>query len=409
MEILTNDTMQFLCRSLSNTIGMPVRIFRGQELTAYYSVYQLSPDPARGELPRILATPNRAGVIVTALMQYFGFLDLSSGERLIIGPSRAVDTDLRMIREQVSLAGVPQEAQAEYLRSLECLPVYTMERMSWLISFLATISTRREVPLETLYVNLRPENRWDLVQRDYADGENHLKQGNDDGILLDNGYRYEQMLLTFVEQGEPERAKDLINAPPSMLFGRLSKDTLQQAKQLAVCAATIASRAAIAGGVDSRTAFHMSDLYIQQVELLRDAASANRLRDQIFVDFAREVQRVRYHVHPEISDDKGRLFVQCAEYVSQNVFSPIRSQEIADALGYTRSYLCNRFRELSGMTLTQYIQQEKIFEAQRLLRFTDQGLSELAALLAFSSQAHFQTVFKKVKGETPVQYRNRTR
>lgn len=61
------------------------------------------------------------------------------------------------------------------------------------------------------------------------------------------------------------------------------------------------------------------------------------------------------------------------------------------------------------MTLTQYILQEKVFEAQRLLRFTDQSLSELAALLAFSSQSHFQNVFKKQTGETPAQYRSRMR
>ena len=44
-----------------------------------------------------------------------------------------------------------------------------------------------------------------------------------------------------------------------------------------------------------------------------------------------------------------------------------------------------------------------------LLRFTDQELGQIAALLDFSSQSHFQTVFKKVTGETPMAYRRRTR
>lgn len=47
----------------------------------------------------------------------------------------------------------------------------------------------------------------------------------------------------------------------------------------------------------------------------------------------------------------------------------------------------------------------KVAEARRLLRFTDQELGEIAALLGFSSQSHFQTVFKQITGETPMAYR----
>ena len=56
-----------------------------------------------------------------------------------------------------------------------------------------------------------------------------------------------------------------------------------------------------------------------------------------------------------------------------------------------------------------HIQREKAMEARRLLRFTDQELGRIAALLDFSSQSHFQTVFKKVTSETPMAYRRRTR
>lgn len=404
MKALSDERLEFLCRALSNATGMPVRIYRGTERATYYSVFQLSPDPASGDLPRILEIPSRAGVISNDLMQYYGFFLLPGGERLIIGPSRAESENLRLLREQVCLLGVAQEAQAEYLRYLGCLPVYSMARMSWLISFLSTVSERKEVPVEALFVNMQPAEHLDTVQKDYAEGDL-----TDDNILLDNGYRFEQMLLTFIEQGEPERAKELLAAPPSMLLGTLSSDVLRQAKNEGICASTLACRAAIAGGMDSRAAFRMSDLYIQQIELLRDPASVNRVYNELIVEFAREVQRVRYNVRPEARGDKGSLFLQCAEYVSQNIFSPLRAQEIADALGYTRSYLCSRFRALSGMTLTQYILQEKVFEAQRLLQFTDQSLSELAALLGFSSQSHFQNVFKKQTGETPAQYRSRMR
>jgi len=55
--------------------------------------------------------------------------------------------------------------------------------------------------------------------------------------------------------------------------------------------------------------------------------------------------------------------------------------------------------------LSQYILNEKILEAQRLLQFTNKSLVEITMHLNFSSQSHFQRVFKKVKDETPMQFR----
>lgn len=56
------------------------------------------------------------------------------------------------------------------------------------------------------------------------------------------------------------------------------------------------------------------------------------------------------------------------------------------------------------MTIGEYINQRKIEEAQRLLRFSDKSLSAISNYLSFSSQSHFQNVFKKVTGETPTAF-----
>ncbi|MGM9587766.1 MAG: helix-turn-helix transcriptional regulator [Candidatus Limivicinus sp.] len=122
------------------------------------------------------------------------------------------------------------------------------------------------------------------------------------------------------------------------------------------------------------------------------------------LDFAGQVAKLHRPVGGE-----SRFYRMCARYVSENLFSSIRAEQMADALGYTRAYLCTRFKQEAGISLSRYIQQEKIAEAKRLLQFTDQELGEIAALLDYSSQSHFQTVFRKVTGETPMAYRRRTK
>lgn len=177
----------------------------------------------------------------------------------------------------------------------------------------------------------------------------------------------------------------------------MAQDGLRQMRNMGICTAALSSRAAIRGGLDPQDAFLTSDLYIQKLELMTDPAAIERLIQEMMIDYARRVERLR---RPEAGQD--RFFRLCAQYVSRNIFTTIRAEQMAKELGYTRAYLCTRFKQEAGVSLTRYVQQEKVVEARRLLRFTDQELGEIAALLGFSSQSHFQTVFKQITGETPM-------
>ena len=62
--------------------------------------------------------------------------------------------------------------------------------------------------------------------------------------------------------------------------------------------------------------------------------------------------------------------------------------------------------EETGMTLGQYVTQIKVDEAKRLMDVTCKSIAEIAEYLGYSSQSHFQRVFKKASGMTPGEYRN---
>ena len=58
-----------------------------------------------------------------------------------------------------------------------------------------------------------------------------------------------------------------------------------------------------------------------------------------------------------------------------------------------------------GKSINDFITETKIRDAKRFLRYSDLSFGEIASSLAFSSQAYFQTVFKKENGMTPGDYR----
>lgn len=391
----------FLCRSLSEFSSMKVRLFREGKMEMENSLYRLDPDPAGPFLPQLLT--RGTGVFVTPLGQVYGYASLEEGRKLIVGPSRMRNPEKRTLEEQLFLLGVPQEKRDAYVRALKSLPPYSPQRMGWLMGFFKTAVEGEMFPMETL--SMEEVRLWETVREELMEVQQTENWETDTEAARDRSFEIEKMLLSFIRQGEPERIGGLFAETTDIYAGKMAEDTLRQMKNTCVCMAAVASRAAIEGGMDSRSAFRMSDLYIQKAELLREIPALERLRVEICLDYAREVRRIRSGTGP--GSGEGGMFKSCAEYVAKNLYAPIRVEEIARSLGYTRSYLSTCFRRQTGMTLTRYILGEKVREAQRMLEFTDKSLSEIADLFSFSSQSHFQNVFRKITGMTPLAYRRR--
>ncbi len=393
-----------LCYTLAKALNSAVRLYHGGECRYYYSVYHLHPDPAEPYLPDMLQQDSPSGIFATPLYQFYAYITLEQDWRLILGPSRIQNEDGRLERELLFLLGVPAEQQEEYGRILHCVPAISAERRGGLVSFLSIAINHREPTPEEIQINLHAENYENSVRQQHiCQGADLLEQDRASQHELE--YNAERLLLSYIKNGEPERIEELFTSAPVLGGGPMADNTLRQMKNTCICAATLAARAAIDGGMDDTASFRLSDLYIQRTELVSDLPTLEKLRKSILIDFARQVQQVRYHTAFSGEEQDKSIFHACAEYVSQNLYSQIRVEDMAQQLGYSRSYLCNRFKKLTGLTITQYILQQKIVNAQRMLEFTDKSISEIAVLYMFSSQSHFQNVFKRILGQTPQAYR----
>lgn len=67
------------------------------------------------------------------------------------------------------------------------------------------------------------------------------------------------------------------------------------------------------------------------------------------------------------------------------------------------------FKKETGVTITQFIQQEKVDEAKKLLELTSEPITAIATKLNFYDQNHFIKIFKRYTGLTPKKYRNKNK
>jgi len=80
-------------------------------------------------------------------------------------------------------------------------------------------------------------------------------------------------------------------------------------------------------------------------------------------------------------------------------------QELARLAGTNSKRLNAAFKHCAGMTVFEYLREERMKEAAQLLRNTRLSISEIACRVGFSSSANFATAFRERYGMTPSAFR----
>ncbi len=108
-------------------------------------------------------------------------------------------------------------------------------------------------------------------------------------------------------------------------------------------------------------------------------------------------------------DRKGTLspahLARAKELLMQKANLGVSIAEVAQACNLSRGYFIRAFSRTTGRTPHQWLLDQRVAEAQRLIETTSMTLAEIAAACEFSDQSHLSRVFAKVVGHAPGAWR----
>jgi two-component system response regulator YesN len=99
------------------------------------------------------------------------------------------------------------------------------------------------------------------------------------------------------------------------------------------------------------------------------------------------------------------LSVRIIEYLEQRYRSQMSLQDVAEAFGYSASYLTEAFRRSTGLPITAWIAKRRIGAAQRLFRESRSSVAAACEAVGFNDVCYFTRLFVQHVGVTPGRYR----
>ncbi len=106
---------------------------------------------------------------------------------------------------------------------------------------------------------------------------------------------------------------------------------------------------------------------------------------------------------PKVSE-ADKIVHDVSEYVRAHFSEELTLSSLSLKFSLSESYLSRKFKYVSGVGLTEYLTYVRIMNAERLLADGKHTITEVAEKCGFNDSNYFSTVFKKIKGITPLKF-----
>ena len=137
------------------------------------------------------------------------------------------------------------------------------------------------------------------------------------------------------------------------------------------------------------------DRIIKFLDVLKDLATTNNYSLLNVDGFAFEVE----------PQDNKKIDIVFG-HVSKNFKQSIPLDEIAEKVSMTVPAFCRYFKKVTGKTFTQFVNEFRIVHATKLLAENPTSITDICFESGFNNFSHFNKLFKKFTGKSPLKYRN---
>lgn len=314
-----------------------------------------------------------------------------STEQIAVGPVMSYKCTLKHAEDILQSLELPLSRASLLMDWFKSIPLTDLDHFRQILHFITYILTEDD-SLQAIFV-------------DYTNTDFQNTILTIDPYFIDNSSDLlEKQLLSYIETGNinaMEAALKNLYYDSDAVFPKQNSNALRFYKNIFILSTSLASRAALKGGLEYNLINTLTGSYLSQIEKNDSFDDIFSCIRQMFLDFTKRVSYIQF------KQTESLIVLKIYKDVQVHLYEKNSPSLIAKRLNMNNSYICRHFKQETNKTITEYINETKINESIRMLATTDLSLIQIAIQLGFSSQSYFHIVFKKVTGITPIEYKEK--
>lgn len=148
------------------------------------------------------------------------------------------------------------------------------------------------------------------------------------------------------------------------------------------------------------------NLLLYLVEKYTDRDTAILAAKYFAIDIDRESQAA-FTIFNGQKDHNDEEIKRVQEYLECNYQEKIGVDQLADQFALSRRSLERRFKKATNNTVVEYMQRVKVEAAKRDFEKSRKNINEVMYDVGYTDSKSFRSVFKRITGLTPIEYRNK--
>lgn len=119
-----------------------------------------------------------------------------------------------------------------------------------------------------------------------------------------------------------------------------------------------------------------------------------------------QISRSRLQQLPPQESEKSRYVDEIVIYIQSAFQQRLSLDDIAERLNLSKYHMCRVFKEMTGLTVMQYLTHVRLQRAKYLLEVdNEKTISDIALETGFDTASHFSRIFRKQVHQPPSKYR----
>ncbi len=128
------------------------------------------------------------------------------------------------------------------------------------------------------------------------------------------------------------------------------------------------------------------------------------LAKKIDSNVSKELKKMK--TNSSFNNNNSDIKVAIGDFIESNIYEKSLSlAQVAEHIGFNKSYLSGVVKQIYGMTFQNYVNQRRMEQAKILLLTTDMKNYQISDAIGYEDVNYFSTKFKRIFKLTPKQYR----